>query len=96
MGIDIDTPTYSIELDKGSLVRESVDRFLDSLTENEEHSRSLEWMTRKTLSQLEEMSYEERIALLLPLEDAFLDIDKVKLELKKEDKDAREENQRGV
>ena len=46
--------SYSIELDKGSLVRESVDRFLDSLTENEEHSRSLEWMTRKTLSQLEE------------------------------------------
>ncbi len=46
--------SYSIELDKGSLVRESVDRFLDSLTENEEHSRSLEWMTRKTLAQLEE------------------------------------------
>ena len=46
--------SYSIELDKASLVRESVDRFLDSLTETEEHSRSLEWMTRKTLSQLEE------------------------------------------
>ena len=46
--------SYSIELDKGSLVRESVDRLLDSLTESEEHSRSLEWMTSKTLSQLEE------------------------------------------
>ena len=33
-----------------------------------------------TLSQLEEMSYEERIALLLPLEDAFSDVDKVILE----------------
>ena len=27
---------------------------IDSLTESQEHSRSLEWMTRKTLSQLEE------------------------------------------
>lgn len=46
--------SYSIELDKGSLVRESVDRLLDSLTETDEHMRSLEWMTRKTLSQLED------------------------------------------
>ena len=46
--------SYSIELDKGSLVRESVDRFLDSLTETDEHIRSLEWMTRKTMSQLED------------------------------------------
>ena len=46
--------SYAVELDKGSLLRESVDRFLDSLTEAEEHSRSLEWMTRKTMSQLEE------------------------------------------
>lgn len=46
--------SYAIELDKGSLVRESVDRFLDSLTDAEEHSRSLEWMTRKTMSQLED------------------------------------------
>ncbi len=33
-----------------------------------------------TLSQLEEMSYEERVALLLPLEDAFSDIEAIKLE----------------
>lgn len=46
--------SYAIELDKESLVRESVDRLLDSLTESTEHSRSLEWMTRKTLTQLEE------------------------------------------
>lgn len=46
--------SYSIELDKGSLVKESVDRLLDSLTEAREHSRSLEWMTRKTMSQLEQ------------------------------------------
>lgn len=46
--------SYSIELDKGSLIKESVDRLLDSLTDAEEHARSLEWMTRKTMSQLEE------------------------------------------
>ena len=46
--------SYAIELDKESLIRESVDRFLDSLTESEIHSRSLEWMTRKTMSQLED------------------------------------------
>ena len=46
--------SYSIELDKGSLVKESVDRLLDSLTDAKEHSRSLEWMTRKTMSQLEQ------------------------------------------
>ena len=46
--------SYSIELDRNSLVRESVDRFLDSLTDSEEHVRSLEWMTKKTLAQLEE------------------------------------------
>ena len=46
--------SYAIELDKGSLVRESVDRLLDSLTDTGNYSRSLEWMTRKTLSQLEE------------------------------------------
>lgn len=46
--------SYAIELDKDSLVKESVDRLLDSLTETEGHKRSLEWMTRKTLSQLEE------------------------------------------
>lgn len=46
--------SYAIELDRKSLIRESVDRFLDSLTDAEEHSRSLEWMTRKTMSQLEE------------------------------------------
>lgn len=45
--------SYAIELDKGSLVKESVDRLLDSLTDDGEYSRSLEWMTRKTLSQLE-------------------------------------------
>ena len=46
--------SYAIELDRNSLIKESVDRFLDSLTESETHSRSLEWMTRKTLSQLED------------------------------------------
>lgn len=46
--------SYAIELDKDSLIRESVDRFLDSLTESDVHSRSLEWMTRKTMAQLEE------------------------------------------
>ena len=46
--------SYSIELDKDSLLRESVDRLLDSLTDEQEHSRVLEWMTRKTMSQLED------------------------------------------
>ena len=38
--------SYSIELDKKSLIRESVDRLLDSLTDSQEDSRSLEWMIR--------------------------------------------------
>ena len=46
--------SYAVELDKGSLIRESVERLLDSLTESDEYSRSLEWMTKKTLDQLEE------------------------------------------
>lgn len=46
--------SYAVELDKASLIRESVDRLLDSLTETAEHSRSLEWMTKKTLSQIED------------------------------------------
>ena len=46
--------SYAVELDKDSLIKESVDLFLDSLTESQMHARSLEWMTRKTLSQLEE------------------------------------------
>ncbi len=46
--------SYSIELDKASLLKESVDRLLDSLTDSQEHSRSLEWMIRKTMAQLEE------------------------------------------
>ena len=46
--------SYAIELDKDSLINESVDIFLDSLTESDAHARSLEWMTSKTLNQLEE------------------------------------------
>lgn len=46
--------SYAVELDKASVIKESVDRLLDSLTESQEYSRSLEWMTRKTLAQLEE------------------------------------------
>ena len=46
--------SYSIELDKESLLRECVDRLLDSLTDSQEHSRSLEWMIRETMSRLEQ------------------------------------------
>lgn len=46
--------SYTIDLDRGSLIKESVDRFLDSLTESAEHSRSLEWMTDKAVRQLED------------------------------------------
>ena len=46
--------SYAIELDKTSLLKESVDRLLDSLTDGKEHSRSLEWMIRKTMAQLED------------------------------------------
>ena len=46
--------SYAVELDKASLLKESVDRLLDSLTDSKEHSRSLEWMIRKTMSQLED------------------------------------------
>lgn len=44
--------TYQIELDKDSLVRESVDRMLDGL--NEDEKTLLEWLTESAMEQLEE------------------------------------------
>lgn len=43
--------SYQVELDKDSLVAESVDRILDSLTE--EDSGLLSWLTRNVLEQIE-------------------------------------------
>lgn len=44
--------TYQIELDKDSLVQESVDRMLDALTEDEK--TLLEWLTESAMEQIEE------------------------------------------
>lgn len=44
--------SYQVELDKDSLVAESVDRILDSLSEND--SDLLEWLTRNVLEQIEQ------------------------------------------
>ncbi|MCM1176384.1 MAG: UvrD-helicase domain-containing protein [Clostridium sp.] len=43
--------SYQVELDKDSLVEESVDRILDSLTEND--SALLKWLTDNVLEQIE-------------------------------------------
>jgi ATP-dependent exoDNAse (exonuclease V) beta subunit len=44
--------SYQVELDKGSLVAESVDRILDSLTENS--GSLLKWLTDNVLEQIEQ------------------------------------------
>lgn len=44
--------SYQVELDKNSLVAESVDRILDSLTEDD--AGLLEWLTKNVLEQIEQ------------------------------------------
>lgn len=45
--------SYQIELDRESLIAESVDRVLDSMTGDKKDEKKLEWLTRNTLSQIE-------------------------------------------
>lgn len=46
--------SYQVELDRDSLVEESVDRVLDSLTDEGKDARKLKWLTDNAISRLEE------------------------------------------
>jgi len=46
--------SYAVELDRTSLINESVDRVLDSLTESPEDKKKLDYLTNSAISQLEE------------------------------------------
>lgn len=45
--------SYQIELDRNSLIAESVDRVLDSMTGDKKDEKKLKWLTDNTISQLE-------------------------------------------
>ena len=45
--------SYQIELDRGSLITESVDRVLDSMTGDKKDEGKLKWLTDNAISQLE-------------------------------------------
>lgn len=45
--------SYQIELDRESLIAESVDRVLDSITGEKKDEKKLKWLTDNTISQLE-------------------------------------------
>ncbi len=45
--------SYQIELDRNSLIAESVDRVLDSMTGDKKDAKKLKWLTDNTISQLE-------------------------------------------
>lgn len=45
--------SYQIELDRNSLIAESVDRVLDSMTGEEKDEKKLKWLTDNTIAQLE-------------------------------------------
>ena len=45
--------SYQIELDRNSLIAESVDRVLDSMTGDKKDEKKLKWLTENTISQLE-------------------------------------------
>ena len=45
--------SYQIELDRGSLIAESVDRVLDSITGDKKDEKKLKWLTDNTIAQLE-------------------------------------------
>lgn len=46
--------SYQVELDRESLIAESVDRVLDSMTGESKDEKKLKWLTDNTISQLEE------------------------------------------
>ena len=45
--------SYQVELDRNSLIAESVDRVLDSMTADKKDEKKLNWLTNNTISQLE-------------------------------------------
>lgn len=45
--------SYQIELDRSSLIAESVDRVLDSITGDKKDEKKLKWLTDNTIAQLE-------------------------------------------
>lgn len=45
--------SYQVELDRNSLITESVDRVLDSITADKKDEKKLQWLTANTISQLE-------------------------------------------
>ena len=45
--------SYQVELDRDSLIEESVDRVLDSMTGGEKDEKKLKWLTDNTISQIE-------------------------------------------
>lgn len=46
--------SYQVELDRESLIEESVDRVLDSMTGDEKDKKKLKWLTDNTLAQIED------------------------------------------
>ena len=46
--------SYQVELDRESLIAESVDRVLDSMTGDKKDEKKLKWLTDNTISQIEE------------------------------------------
>lgn len=61
--------SYQVELDKKSLVHESVDRILDGLTEGDKDL--LDWLTRSVMDQLEQGGRFSLEARLYEMADAF-------------------------
>lgn len=45
--------SYQVELDRNSLIAESVDRVLDSMTGDKKDEKKLQWLTANTIAQLE-------------------------------------------
>lgn len=57
--------SYQVELDKNSLIKESVDRVLDSMTGDAKDEKKLDWLTRNTMSMLEKgEGYKQDFALM--------------------------------
>ena len=57
--------SYQVELDRNSLIAESVDRVLDSMTGGEKDAKKLKWLTDNTMSMLEKgEGYKQDFALM--------------------------------
>ncbi|MBR5833158.1 MAG: UvrD-helicase domain-containing protein [Bacteroidales bacterium] len=57
--------SYQVELDKNSLIKESVDRVLDSMTGDAKDAKKLKWLTDNTMSMLQKgEGYKQDFALM--------------------------------